>query len=81
MPKVWSLLASTYSGDAHGGRRQGHGGTSATASLHCPTQARYELHGFTAKLSENIKEKGETSSALAAVSSISGEVKSWRRRV
>jgi len=81
VPRVRSLPASTYSDDMHGGRRRGCGGTPATASLHCPTQARYELHGYMEKLSEKKNGKGEASSAPATVSSISGEVESWRRRI
>jgi len=39
------------------------------------------VHGYMEKLSEKKNGKGEASSAPATVSSISGEVESWRRRI
>ena len=44
------LPRSSYDGVGNGGRRRGRCGTPAMASPHCPTQARYKLHGVTTEL-------------------------------
>ena len=50
IPFPQPLPCSSYDGVDNGGRRRGRCGTPATASPHCPTQARYELHGVTTEL-------------------------------
>jgi hypothetical protein len=57
MPRVWLLPACTYDSDVHSGRRRGRGETPVTVSPHCPTPARYELHGFTVKLIEKKRDE------------------------
>jgi len=80
MPLPQMLPNPSYDSIGNGGRRRGRCGTPATASLHCSTQARYELHEATMELTKQRKEDKKGSVVVGRGELRSGEARPWRRR-
>ena len=74
------LPRSSYDCVGNGGRRRGRCGTPTTASLHCSTQARYELHEATMELTKQRKEDENGSVVVGHGELHSGEAWPWRWR-
>ena len=80
MPLPQMLPNPSYDSVGNGERRRGGYGTPATVSLHCSTQARYELHEATMELTKQRKEDERVPVMVGRGELRSGEVRPWRRR-
>ena len=63
-----------------GGTAEPRRGMPATASLHCSSRARYELHEITTELPKKKRRTRGVPVVVDRMSASSGEVRPWRRR-